>query len=519
MGYAVLAAIVLAVGSPLAAAQASSSTLHITVTITDAAGASVPVARHALLISDEPPQAPPRRVVTTLAGTADVSLRPGRYAVESDQPVTIAGKTYEWSQRIDIVAGRDSTLALTIDNASIETRAPAATTPSVADASIIASQAQDALVGLWTPAAYASGFVVDSRGLILTSQRAIGAATSAEAQFTPDIKVKALVLASDPARDVAVLWVNPAVVASVRPLSPGCGQPKAPVTNDTELSTLGAAMTGEKRLSLGEVTGVGPRVLLSDLRLASGDAGGPVFTATALIGLTTRDDREPDDRSDARVVRIDQACEVIAAAEKKMTDANRPDATHLPLDPRQPLAPAALSAAMRSRAGNLSPYLMSTRDFDLAFITPLHGTADQARRDVMDFGNWSQYLADYPRVLVIRATPKLVEGVWAKMARGAAMTQGMSLPAMKHSKSGFARMRAFCGESEVAPIHPFTLEHRVSDTEAITEGLYVFDPGSLGPQCGTVKLMLYSEAEPDKADTRVVDPKVLQQIARDFAAL
>jgi hypothetical protein len=91
------------------------------------------------------------------------------------------------------------------------------------------------------------------------------------------------------------------------------------------------------------------------------------------------------------------------------------------------------------------------------------------------------------------------------------------LPPMKHPKSGFSRMRAFCGEAEVTPIHPFKLEQRISETDAIYEGLYVFDPGSLNPQCGTVKLVLHSEKEPQKADPRVVDMKVLEQIWDDFA--
>ena len=47
--------------------------------------------------------------------------------------------------------------------------------------------------------------------------------------------------------------------------------------------------------------------------------------------------------------------------------------------------------------------------------------------------------------------------------------------------------------------------------------IYVFDPDALGPQCGTVKLVMYSEKEPKKGDTRVVDPRVLQQIWQDFA--
>ena len=61
--------------SPAASAQAL-STLHITVTLADATGKITPVARHALLISDEPPITAPRRILTTLAGTADVSCAP-----------------------------------------------------------------------------------------------------------------------------------------------------------------------------------------------------------------------------------------------------------------------------------------------------------------------------------------------------------------------------------------------------------------------------------------------------------
>jgi S1-C subfamily serine protease len=522
MGRALLVATMWVLSSPPAFAQAL-STLHISITLPDAAGRITPVARHALLISEEPPTAPPRRALTTLAGTVDVSLRPGRYAVESDQPVAFEGKAYEWSQRIDIVAGRNATLELTADNASIDisTAAVASATRSDTDPSILTAQWQDTVVGLWTPTQHASGFVVDARGLIVTNQRVVGTATSAEAQFTPDIKVRATVLASDFTRDVAILWVNPSVVASLRPLPLGCGQTRPSVANGQELYTLGAQMTGQKRLTFGGVTGVGPRLLLSELTIVRASAGGPVFTAGGLVGFTTLDDRDPDARSNARVVRIDQACDVLASAEQKMTGAMPPDATHLPLDPRRPIVPDALSAAVKNRAGSLSPYPMSTTDFDIAFITPVHvyGAKDQVRRPVMDFGNWSEYMADYPRVLLVRVTPKVVEGLWAKVARGAAMTQGISLPPIKRAKSGFSQMRAFCGDTEVTPIHPFMVEQRISETEAIYEGLYAFDPAVLGPQCGTVKLTVYSEDAPDKGDTRVVDPKVLQQIRQDFAAL
>ena len=204
----------------------------------------------------------------------------------------------------------------------------------------------------------------------------------------------------------------------------------------------------------------------------------------------------------------------MAAAAKKVKDAPAPSGAHLPVEPTKPAPVATFKDAVRRRAGSLKPYQMAAADFDVGFITPILNYAAQSQSN-QNFSNWSEYMADIPPVLFVRVTPKMVERLWTKVARGAAMTQGMALPPIKHLKSGFERLHAFCGRTEVRPIHPFKLELRVSETDAIYEGLYVFDPAALGPECGTVSFVLHSEKEPDKADTRVVDPKVLQQIWRD----
>jgi hypothetical protein len=182
----------------------------------------------------------------------------------------------------------------------------------------------------------------------------------------------------------------------------------------------------------------------------------------------------------------------------------------------EPAPVAAFKDAIKRRAGNLKPYPMAAAEFDVTFITPLLNYAGQSQLN-QSFSNWSDYAVDIPPVLFVRVTPKMAESFWAKVARGAALTQGMALPALKRLKSGFHRMQALCGRTEVTPIHPFKLELRVSETDAVYEGLYVFDPAALGPGCSAVTLVLYSEKEPEKADTRLVDPGILQQIRRDFA--
>jgi hypothetical protein len=326
----------------------------------------------------------------------------------------------------------------------------------------------------------------------------------------------------------------------------GCGQGTSPsIAKGEKLFTIGIPLRDQKGLTSGIVDRIDARAIYSDFGIGSGSDGGPVFTNEGIVvGMTSFvdvKDEKPDSRRDgSRIVRADDVCQAVAAAETKMQESPAPGDARLPLEPTRLFPVDALKDAAQRRAGSLNPYQISSSDFDVAFITPVmtYGArfqADQASRrgrgrgaqappgeppfvrPLMEFSNWSDYVWEYPPVLFVRVTPRLVEGFWTTVARGAARTQGVALPPIKRIRSGFSRMRAFCGDAEVTPIHPFKLEQRVKDDEVIYEGLYVFDPGALGPQCGSVKVVLYSEKEPDKADSRVVDPKVVDQIWQDFA--
>ena len=510
------------------------STLHIKVALTEADGTTMPVPRHTLLISDNPTTAPPRTVTTGVDGTADVKLKPGNYTIESDRPVALHGKAFQWTQTIDIVAGRDRVLELTAKNAESADAAAAADAPSVeAEPSLLLPRWQDSVVAVWTPTTRASGFVVDPKGLIATNQKAVGPATSVEVQLGDSVKVAARVVAADASRDVAVLWVNPAVVTASKSIPLGCAQPKSSLGDQQEIFAIGVPFRQSTDMTSGTV---------AELRLIGGNEGGPVFTADGtFVGLsslavTTDDGR----RGSSRVVTTADVCEVIASAEKTAAAGSPPPATRLPIEPTWPLPVDAFKQAAMRRAGGLGPYQISTPTFDVAFITPImiYGAQYQSEqmsrrtrkgkdsrtieiepilvRPVMQFGNWDDYVIDFPPVLLVRVAPRQVEGLWTKVARGAAATQGAALPPITHAKAGFSRMQAYCGDKEITPIHPFAIEHRVSEKESVSEGLYVFEPNAF-TSCGTVRFELYGDKDPARPDIRVVEPTVLQQIAQDFA--
>jgi S1-C subfamily serine protease len=515
--------------------------LHVRITLTDAARMPVPVARHALLISEDPVGTAPRRVVTGPDGTVDVTLLPGRYIVESDRPAAFGGQGYQWTQRVLLTAGRTITLELTAANAETGTApvavdaAPAAPAPD--DDSVRLRRAwADSVVGVWTSTSRASGFVVDRSGLVITHAGVTGG-PSAEVQLTPAVKVAARVLVTDQSRGVAVLLIDPAVLTSVRPIPLDCASAAPAFAPGQPLLALGAPLRGANDVATGEVIGVERQAPVADFALTPAETGGPVFTAAGtLIGLSSLVDGSDRRReSDARVVTTPDLCAVMSAAQRARPAAPAPTAARLPVELSRPFPAATLEAALRDRAGAAAPYTMSSSDFDIAFLTPViiygaqHAPPAATNRfgvreaeaqprplvDPTDFGDWSDYFEDGPSVLVVRVTPKFEEGFWTRVARGAASTQGVALPPIKRFRPGFSRLRAFCGESEVMPIHPFVLAQRVSESDAIREGLYVFDPLAFGPHCGTVRLGLFSEKAPAKEDLRVVDPSIVERIWRD----
>jgi hypothetical protein len=535
-------ATVLAVISRAAAGQ-EPSVLHIRVVLIDADRKPMPVPRHVLLISDNPATAEPRRVITRLDGTADVRLRPANYTVESDTPVAYSGKAYEWRQIVDIVAGHDAMLELTVDNAEVTPAASGSTsaTPLETDDSLLVAQWQASVVTLWTPTARASGFPIGADGLLVTSQRSIGTAKTIEAQVTPALKVAGTVLVADAVRDVAVLRVNPAAMESVRPVPLVCTPGQPHVATGQKMFTIDTPLHQQKTTISATASRVAAHDIESDFYLSTGSVGGPVFTTEGVVGVTSvPNDAEANRRGNVRIVRLDDVCAVLATAEKMKDASAAPGGARLPVEPEPPFPVDALKEAVQRRAGSLNPYQAASALFDVFFMTPVltYGAEYQAEqrsrsergtstrpaisestsaRALTDFGNWSEYVAEFPPVLLVRLTPKLVEGFWTKVARGAAQSQGIAIPPIKRFTSGFSRMRAYCGDSEVTPIHPFKIEQRVSETDTIEEGLYVFDPGAIGPSCSSVKLVLYSEKEGAKVDTLIVEPKVIQRIWEDFA--
>ena len=498
--------------------------LRISVVLTDAAGNATPIARVQLLISDNPNTREPRRVRTGADGTIDIKLPPGNYTVESDAPLAFAGRSLIWTQIIDVPAGRDTTLELTLANADADTSAtPAAIAggPSHADAVAILQKWRPSIVQIWSPTRHATGFVIDARGLIATNDHAIGDATDVEVEFAgtapaEPLKVAGRVVASDRTKGVTLIWINPTVVASRTPIAPSCNiEPQVAVTHQEKIVAMIAPILEPMNAIIGSASHADLQSFRADWNIEPSSAGGPVFSGDGdAIGITVgQDEDERPRKRESFVIPLTNACSVITMAAQKIAAATPPPSTALRTE-------AALPRSRIRRIGDpktplMQPPVISAADFDVALVTPAMVTSDAGAMSPRSFfGYWMPYVTNAPQVLFVRMTPQFGESVWKTIARGAAMTQGINLPPMISPGANFLRMRAFCGAAEVTPIHRLIIETPVQGRDAIREGLYVFAQTDFGPHCSTVRLDIYSEKAPNKADTRTIDAALFAKIAQ-----
>ena len=497
--------------------------LRITVALTDASGNAIPIPRAQLLISDNPATQEPRRVRTGANGVVEIKLPAGNYTVESDLPVTFGGRHFMWTQTLDVAAARDTELTLTTTNADAAADSSGATASNAsthADGAAILNKWQGSIAEIWSPTRHATGFVVDARGLIATHDGTLGKATDVEVEFgssTADrIKIPGRVIASDRTQGVTIVRVNPDVVRSRQPIAPTCtGEAHAAVEHQEPVVALIAPMLEPKNAINGSASRPDGQSFRVDWRLEDGTAGGPVFTADGTaIGIAVGDeDTDRARRGDSYVVPLKNACSVIAAAERQLLDAKPPAAAVLRTETGLPRTRMATIGEAR-KTSRLQPPVIAASDFDIALVTPPMITGDQSSWSPRTFfANWTAYVANAPQVLFVRVSPQFEESIWRMIARGAAATQGIVLPPLRSFNANFLRMRAFCGDTEVMPIHPFLIEMPVQDRAPIREGLYVFALTDFGTHCASVRFDLFSEKSPNNADSRTVDPTMFGKIA------
>ena len=409
---------------------------------------------------------------------------------------------------------------------------------------------EKSVVTVWSEIGHGTGFIFDKSGLVMTNQHVIGPSEYVAVQFNDTQKILARVLAADPEKDVAIVWINlkgfPQAIAA--PMARTNTSEPAVIEGERVL-TIGSPLNQRKVITTGVVSKVEKRAIISDINVNHGNSGGPLFNSLGeVVGITTFGDfTRQGGPGISGIVRIEETLGVIENARSAMKGRYAPSADYLPVEPTEPYPLDAIKSAVLAEKFETDRYFFGVGEFQVSILTPplIYRIETEATREatktknkrtdkngaiqgtinVLDeFQGWREYVGDYKPVLILRATPDMGESFWGLFGRSFAAYYGIHTQANYRFKTDFYRMKLFCGEREVMPILPGKVAHVINESnyfikakDATYEGFYTYPADAINSSCGKVRLEIYSERNPEKANTKTLSEKTVVRIENDFA--
>jgi S1-C subfamily serine protease len=541
-----------------AAFAQSASKVSVKVALVDRDLNVKPVPKQLLLVqklgADGAPDssAPVHELTTSFEGTATLALAVGSYQLTAQKPVEFDGKSYQWTAKFQIAEGQDASVELSNDNATMTALPNAAAAPGrrrVTEEAELFKQLRDGVVTVEGELGHGTGFIVDERGLILTNQHVVSNSKELRVQFDRTHKVRAVLVAEDRDRDVAVLWANLAPCASCKTLkiaTPPAGEPA--VIEGERVFAIGSPLSQEKILTSGIVSKVEKRAIISDVNINPGNSGGPLFNSLGeVIGLTTFGENAGFGPGVSGIVRIEEAEQLLAQAKESARAKEMPSAELMPTVPEDAFPLDAIKTRLDVKKFEQKPYKTELGDYDVMMLTPIYkfylserdrleavrerekrnkgegaqGTMDKYR----NLRNWAEYAGELKPVVQILAIPEM-KMTGKSLLLGAILVAGagmMTPPDMKF-KADFYEMSLVCDGTVVTPIQrgkselvvPMQSYYRVKNRFTYA-GIYTFpvDPFEPG-KCKQLTLNVFSEENPNIPAKKILTPQMVQRVWMDF---
>jgi S1-C subfamily serine protease len=492
------------------------------------------------VIPVEGPATPTVDLTTDFDGGVEIMLSPGKYRIVSVHPLDFQGKQYSWNVEFKAVAPR-TTVELSNDNATTSASPAVA---AVEDLVSVYKKYRNSVVTVQAEygPAHGTGFIIDRSGLVLTNQHVVRTSEFVAVQLDDQHRLRATVLAADPEKDVAVLWVNfeKAPEALAVPL---LQKGDEPAVEGEKVFTIGSPLHQSKVMTTGIVSKVEKRAIISDVNINHGNSGGPLFNSRGVvIGITTFGDLpRAGGPGISGIVRIEEASSIIEIAKTRLATASKPSADLLLNEPSDTYPLDAIKQMAQQEKFKVDPYIFGVGDYDVAIVTPVlryrHLSSEvraakekekRTRRSTAavqgtfepldNLKGWGEYVGEYSPVLLIQASPKLGVTFLSDFFRN------RPEPARLHFKTDFYKMKLLCGSEEVQPLMPGKAERvfdmnngAVSVTDVTFDGLYIYAFDAIHPECGTVTLQIFSEKDPTEPKIKQLEPKTIMAVFTDFA--
>jgi S1-C subfamily serine protease len=457
---------------------------------------------------------------TSLDGIAEVDLPAGSYRVVTDVPVELFDKSYRWEFDVSLSRPANS-LELSNDNAKI-TALSGSRDARVDELVYQYKRVKNDVVRVQTEVVTIDGLVVDSAGLVLTAQHPLEQATWLAVQVDDKRKLPAVIVTADKQHDFAVLRINPGTAGDLEAAQLS-SDPGALIEGERVFTIETAVFDKGRQLHTGLISRADANEIVCDAKVLR--PGGPLFNSSGNAVGTAQYVGEK-----FRIAPISGANEILAEARQKLASGLAPPSPRLlPTVPSDSFPADKLRAPGRGH-WEKDVYSFKAGDFDVELVTPIaqyESDTENYEAEMKDYNKHPKGKSapiepehDYDAVLRVAVIPKTKMPFWENMANSAGSS--VRVPTILRYKNGFAKMRLFCGDKEVDPIWPGRVTEGTGhgwNTQLVDEssgGRYLYAHDAISPQCGQVKMQIFSTKEPNIPVEKVLDATQITRIWEDF---
>lgn len=304
----------------------------------------------------------------------------------------------------------------------------------VAEEAAIFRELRDGVITVSADRGHASGFLVDSKGLILTNSHVVASSRQISVFLNDTARVWAILVAEDKQKDIAVIAVSPQAVRECPVLRLASRPPEDLAFEGEKVIAIGSPLNQTRIVTSGIVSKVETGAIITDVNINPGNSGGPLINFDSeVIAINTFRDPTPGGPGLAGSLAITEAISILEEASRRLPGMDIPDATRLPVVPPCPYPVGAHNWASK-RCYGFDHYAVSCPGFQVMIVTPprkhfLEMEKDEKlakkrrkREEIAGIGEsdmydplgdrlkeWRQYIGDYAALVYFFVTPKIGE--------------------------------------------------------------------------------------------------------------
>lgn len=410
-----------------------------------------------------------------------------------------------------------------------------------------------------------SGFLVDSLGIILTNDHVVGVSERIRVKLDDSTRVDAYLLATDPKRDVAAIWVNPEVVRG-RPVLPLATPSDTMVFEGEKVLALGSPLHQESAMTTGIVSKLQPTAIISDVNINHGSSGGPLVNMDGVVvAINTFGDFSTNGGPGiSGSINIGEAFNALLSARKLVVSGSPPSPKRLAVASSVPFPLDSLQAAAQTESFDSGAYAVSdqisTGRFEVTLNTPVYQAWKEYRYEVAmaknvhrrekqgnpaltnpydplrEMREWMRYTdRDYVPVVTLQIAPKAGEtggSVFGNIVGTALLGASYRPTHVMAFKSDFKDVRVTRDGIEVEDVGrarvmvPLAFARSTWSADFVGSdmarvGIFQCDPVWFRPIAGhapKVQVTITSVEHPDKPTTCDLPEASVQRVWKDFTA-